>query len=442
MEKKTKEDYLRRNYGSPYGFILSFILLITMTIFPASPVHAYRRGYNPGTDCKYATVRHAISLYDSPGGGDIGIIPEFTGIKVINREGSWYEVVFRYKKAYKYGWISKDEYDYDCLEYDGRDKQPIADGLYRFTRIDPGQDILSINPFLESLDQFKVTNLRYIFRICYDDHGLYYIKNNLTDRYMASSASDRKNYGPGSSMRPVVRWVASQKNAGKFHLYRDGMGYVITDRATGLCLCLTSDGVPGFEQNKKDLWRAVRTRPVTEKANLRDYVQYDGEWASFHYGEGKHRRTSSDNFTTSGCGIFATVNAIYSVTGHFPDPYELADYAVKHYYRIEGSGTDSGFFEAAADAFGEKYGFTFAGTGESLKKLRRRLKAGQTAITHVPGHYVTIVDYNPKTKKYLLLDPHYLPKRKTGPYGDWVSAQTLSEDTLYTYNFYFYEKTY
>ena len=99
-------------------------------------------------------------------------------------------------------------------------------------------------------------------------------------------------------------------------------------------------------------------------------------------------------------------------------------------------------FEAAADAFGEKYGFTFAGTGESLRKLRRRLKAGQTVVTHVPGHYVTIVDYNPNTKKYLLLDPHYLPKRKTCPYGDWVSAKTLTGDSLFAYIFFFYEKTY
>ena len=435
---------MRKKYGSPYGsiYISIIIFIITLTYFAAVPVHAYRRGYNPGTDCKYATVRHAISLYDSPGGSDIGYIPDFTGIKVINQEGSWYEVVFRRKKSYRIGWISKDEYDYDCLEYDGRDKQPIADGLYRFTRIYPEQNILDTNPFLEALEQGKVTNLRYIFQISYDDHGLYYIKNNITGLYMAGSESDEKNFGPGSSMRPVVKWVSSRDKAGKFHLYRRDSGYVISDRLTGLSLCLTSDGIPGFEQNKTDLWRAVRTRPVTEKANLRDYVQYDGEWASFHYGEGRHRQTSSDNFTTSGCGIFATVNAIYSVTGHFPDPYEMADYAVKHYFRIEGSGTDSGFFQAAAEAFGEKYGFTFAGTGESLKKLRQRLNAGQTAITHVPGHYVTIVDYNPRTKKYLLLDPHYLPKRKTGPYGDWVSAKTLTEDNLYAYNFYFYEKTY
>ena len=32
----------------------------------------------------------------------------------------------------------------------------------------------------------------------------------------------------------------------------------------------------------------------------------------------------------------------------FPDPYELARYAVKKDYRILDNGTDSGFFKAAA----------------------------------------------------------------------------------------------
>ena len=433
---------MRKNYGSFFILISICIFLIAALCTPAVPVSAYKHGYRRPTTARYATVRHAISVYDSPGGTDLGYIADFTGIKVIGKEGSWYHVVYRKNKRHRLGWIIRDEYQFDCLEYDGRDKQPIADGNYLFTRMKETPSVLSGVSSLEQTEKHKLKTLRYALNLSYYDRGLYYIKNAVTGLYLSCDPSNKgARYSDGRS-KPAIRWVSSKEKAGRFHLERDGNGYIILDEVSLLPLCLTSYGVPGFEQNKTDLWRAVRTGPVTEKENLRDYVQYDAEWASFHYGEGRHRKTSSNNFTTSGCGIFATINAIYSVTGHFPDPYELADYAVKHYFRIEGSGTDSGFFEAAADAFGEKYGFTFAGTSESLKTLRRRLKAGQTAVTHVPGHYVTIVDYNPNTKKYLLLDPHYLPKRKTCPYGDWVSAKTLTGDSLFAYIFFFYEKTY
>lgn len=432
---------LRKIYKIFFAVILTFVTLAAAGRSTTLSVRAYKHGYNPGPGARFATVRHAISLYDSPGGSDLGYIPEFTGIKILGSEGSWYEVVFRKKKQYRYGWITKDEFEYDCLEYDGRDKQPMADGLYLFSRIEPEKNILTTSHYLESLEQYKLNVLRYLLHFNYDDHGVYYIRNHVTGKYMAPAATGLTGKKSVSGLKTRISWVSGKEKAGRFHLYRDGNGYRVTDQATALSLCITSDGLPGFEQNGQDLWRAVRSRPVIEKNNMRDYVQYDAEWASYHYGEGKSKRSPTDNFTTAGCGIFATVNAIYTVTGHFPDPYELADYAVKHYFRIVGSGTDSGFFEAAADAFGEKYGFRFAGYGETLKTLRSRLKKGQTAITHVPGHYVTIVAYNSKTKKYLLLDPHYLPKRHTCAFGDWVSAKTLSEDTLYAYNFYFYERT-
>lgn len=46
-----------------------------------------------------------------------------------------------------------------------------------------------------------------------------------------------------------------------------------------------------------------------------------------------------------------------------------------------------------------------------FKELKQKLKAGDTAIVYLPGHYGTIVDYNAKKDKYLLMDPHYLPKQ-------------------------------
>ena len=87
-------------------------------------------------------------------------------------------------------------------------------------------------------------------------------------------------------------------------------------------------------------------------------------------------------------------------------------------------------FKAAAEKFGYKYGFSYDGCGESFKELKQKLKAGDTAIVYLPGHYGTIVDYNAKKDKYLLMDPHYLPKRGTSSFGDWVSQKDLEEGAL------------
>ena len=58
---------------------------------------------------------------------------------------------------------------------------------------------------------------------------------------------------------------------------------------------------------------------------------------------------------TAGCGILATVNAVYALNGQYMDVMELANYAVKKNYRIVGSGTDDGIFKAAAKKYGKKY---------------------------------------------------------------------------------------
>ena len=133
------------------------------------------------------------------------------------------------------------------------------------------------------------------------------------------------------------------------------------------------------------------------------------------------------------------MNSIYSLTGQYANPRQLADYAVDKHYRIEGYGTASGYFRAAAEEFGYKYGFRYDGSGESLTQLKKKLNQGSTAIAYVPGHYVTIVDYDKKSGKFLLLDPHYLPKRGTSSFGDWVSEKDLTEGNLYAQMFYYYE---
>jgi len=46
---------------------------------------------------------------------------------------------------------------------------------------------------------------------------------------------------------------------------------------------------------------------------------------------------------------------------------------------------------------------------------------------------------NAKKDKYLLMDPHYLPKRGTSSFGDWVSQKDLEEGALMVQTFFYYK---
>ena len=59
----------------------------------------------------------------------------------------------------------------------------------------------------------------------------------------------------------------------------------------------------------------------------------------------------------------------------------------------------------------------------------------------IPGHYVSISDYNKKTKKYLLLDSNYLPKRATSAFGDWIGVNRLLSGALESQYFYFFKSS-
>ena len=231
----------------------------------------------------------------------------------------------------------------------------------------------------------------------------------------------------------------SKQEAGTFLITRKKDYYTICDETTKRNLSQNDGSILGFTTDSNAVWRLTRNKKAIEKENLQVFVQFDPVWAKHHYGNETTKDTDTNNFCTSGCGIFAIVNAIYSLSGHFPDPYELAQYASDKHYRIEDCGTDSSFFKAAAEKFGYKYGFSYDGSGESFKELKEKLKEGDTAIIYLPGHYGTIVDYNAKKDKYLLMDPHYLPKRGTSSFGDWVSQKDLEEGALMVQTFFYYK---
>lgn len=411
-------------------------LLVSFTAIPAG-TYAYEHGYKKQTDITYALARHDLAVYydqDASEENLIEYVPSFTGVRVIDSEDSWVQVEYTRKKKTRTGWATKGDFDSDCLVYDGRDKQIAANGNYTifWNNLDPdaipdqsGLDTPSEDDPLSSSIPVTLTYMgNDSYRITRSDTGMFLWRDTLPGEKAAAQ-----------------RWGSILKS-GLFNLSRDGDRYCIQDSTTRHFLNIDEHGLLVFQEQYVAPFRLILTdNKVLGETTLRVFCQFDADWGKDYYGKGKNSDPQSNNFTTSACGIFAPLNAIYTLTGQFIDPHLLADYAVKKEYRIEGNGTDDGFFRAAAEKFGHDYGFEFDGEGGSIDDLKRMLKKGDVAIGHVPGHYVAIVDYNPKTKKYLLLDPHYLPKRETCPYGDWVSRRVLEEsDNLSAYMLYFYKK--
>ena len=111
---------------------------------------------------------------------------------------------------------------------------------------------------------------------------------------------------------------------------------------------------------------------------------------------------------------------------------------MEKHYRIIGAGTHDGIFKAAAKKFGDTYGFTYIKTTYSTSEVREYLKKGCVAISHVPGHYVTVADFNPKTKKYLVLDSHPIKSRPTSSFGNWFKRERLERGGLTSSAYYIY----
>lgn len=409
--------------------LIFFFILVYLFLFP-SQSFAFEHGYKLDTDIIYAMVRNDIPVYYSNDGENFKTyLPSFSGVNVIDSTKSWYQIEYEAKSGTSTGWVTKEEFTYDCLVYDGTEKQIIADGTYQF-RYCQNADNTSILNSLETSNDFADHSIS--CEIKFLRNKTYQIYRTDTGKYLLADQlfeSDDNH----------VIW-GSEEKAGTFHLIRKGNYYGIQDAVTNRYLGANEAGLLSFNNEKNILWRLNREEKAIDKDSLRVFVQFDPEWASTHYGRGKNEDPSTNNYCTSACGIFSTMNAIYSLTGHYVNPDILADYAVEKYFRIEGYGTDSGFFKAAARKFGYKYGFQYDGSGESLKQLKDKLNKGDTVIAYVPGHYVAIVDYDKKKNKFLILDPHYLPKRRTSSFGDWVSQKDLEEGSLFAQMFFYYKQ--
>ena len=346
---------------------------------------------------QYAFLKNKMNVYEnSSGSKKIASAPKYSGIIVVSKASGYLQVIYEKKKGYGIGWIEKSKYHKEAIAYNGSEKQLIGNGKYWV--------------------QNKIT-------ITFSGNQQY--KFQTEDKYLKSQDTN---------------WELVREYD---HLYIKNVKedkYLSIDQDGNLVLVKHGDIKNNFQKTDKEAgnetmqWQFIRlqNKNVTP---YRNFMQFDPAWARKDYG---NVSDYSGKMAAAGCGVVAITNAVYALNGQFVDPMLFADFAVKKHYRIIGSGTQDGVFKGAAKEFGEAYGFSYVKTSYSLSEVRDYLQKGYVAISHVPGHYVTIADFNPKTKKYLVLDSHPIKSRPTSSFGNWFKRERVQRGGLTSSAYYIY----
>ena len=338
---------------------------------------------------QYAFLKNKMNVYEnSSGSKKIASAPKYSGIIVVSKASGYLQVIYEKKKGYGIGWIEKSRYHKEAIAYNGSEKQLIGNGKYWV--------------------QNKKTKEGIDITITFSGNQQY--KFQTEDKYLKSQDTN---------------WELVREYD---HLYIKNVKedkYLSIDQDGNLVLVKHGDIKNNFQKTDKEAgnetmqWQFIRlqNKNVTP---YRNFMQFDPAWARKDYG---NVSDYSGKMAAAGCGV---------------DPMLFADYAVEKHYRIIGSGTQDGVFKGAAKEFGEAYGFSYVKTSYSLSEVRDYLQKGYVAISHVPGHYVTIADFNPKTKKYLVLDSHPIKSRPTSSFGNWFKRERVQRGGLTSSAFYIY----
>lgn len=167
---------------------------------------------------------------------------------------------------------------------------------------------------------------------------------------------------------------------------------------------------------------------------------------------------SGSTYKSSGCGVYSIVNAVKYLTGKKIDPHELGNFAISCGGRVNG-GITHDFCKKVANSseFGGKYGFklseyyTFGSSSNKItcgsqvnsgypssaqwntlhSKLIEHLSKGEIAVVLVLGHFMSIVDYDSSTGKFLMLDSAPYKSKRLSDNGlyQWVTADQLNSNT-------------
>ena len=350
----------------------------------------------------YAFLKKKMNVFEtSSGSKKIGVAPRYSGVIVVSKTSDHVQVIYEKKKAYGIGWIDRGLYHKEAIPYNGNEKQLLGNRTYWIQNKASGEGIRVQIIFLGNqkyqvsiLNQSKEDHTWKLIR----EYDHFYIKNMKNEKYLSMDENGTLTDGKIKDMNNC--FTKPQKEAAQ----------------------------------KSYQWQVMRLNNKNVYP-YRDFMQFDPAWARKDYG---NVSDYSGKMAAAGCGVVAITNAVYALNGQFVDPMLFADYAVEKHYRIIGAGTHDGIFKAAAKKFGDTYGFTYIKTTYSTSEVREYLKKGCVAISHVPGHYVTVADFNPKTKKYLVLDSHPIKSRPTGSFGNWFKRERLERGGLTSSAYYIY----
>lgn len=382
--------------------------------------------YNDEYEIKYAFLREAVPVYtDHYGSERLGKAAKYSGVIVVSETESYVQVIFEKKNGYEIGWMEKSEYKEQGKRYNGDEKQLLADGTYIMTS--------------ESGDRF------YYLELEFEGSQQYLIRSIKADGYLDVEC---ENNGEVSGLL----WNEKEENdSQRWQLVREYDHFYIKNKETGQYLVPKNEkglGLAQIEGQIKNVFQNETIKQASEEywwtfdrqynKNVnpyRNFLQYDPDWSREDYG---NVSGYSGKMAAAGCGAVVITNAVYALNGQFVDPMLFADFAVEQGYRMIGLGTDNGVFEAAAKEFGDAYDFSFVKKSYDIFEVKKYLNKGCVAISHVPGHYISIIDYKEKKEKYLVLDSHPIASRPTTPFGDWFKWERLESGGLASQVYYIF----
>ena len=398
-----------------------------------NPEHVWKqfedKMYDPEYEVKYGFAREAAPVYiDRKGSEQSGKIEKFTGVIIVSETESYIQVIYHKKDEYDIGWIEREYYKEEVKFYNGKEKQLLADGIYAM-ECEKEDRVYYVELIFEGDQQYAIRSIKTdgYLEVKYDKNdivnGLFWNEKN--------GAESQK----WELIREYDRFYIRNNNEDMYLVPRGTKGLGLTPILDDISNEFTADGI-------KEVYRTATwsfTREFNKNVNpYRNFLQYDPDWAKEDYGDvdGDY----GGKMAAAGCGVVSITNMVYALTGQFMDPMVLADFAVDNYYRVIGSGTDDEIYRAASEEFGEAYNFHFIKRCYNVFQMRDYLKQGCVAVSYVPGHYVTVADYDEEEEKYLVLDSHPIPRRPTSPWGDWFPWEKLESGGLASSCYFIFEQ--
>ncbi|MBR3165852.1 MAG: RICIN domain-containing protein [Lachnospiraceae bacterium] len=383
--------------------------------------------YKPSYKGKDACTRYKAKVIKTvKGKKSFGSISAFSRVQIVGEYKGYKQVVFKYGKKYRMGWVTSSEYERNIRLYDGSEKQIMAEGTYTLApKSGKGKMVTADAGAVGLADAKKNAKQKFVFE--------YYKKDYF--RIYSADSGHLLTYNDSGEGDPVIMAARSEDPDDYrqlWHMERYGAYYYLKNAAAGKYLYADDTfSLKPAGGNDHKRFRVVMADGKNKK-HWRVFCQYEPEWGAKKYGR-------TNNMAASACAILSFTNTIYALNGQYINPMKTAAFSVKKGYRVEGSGTSYKVFAAASKEFGKTYGFEYLGATMSFTTLKKHLKAGETAIAYVPGHYMACVAY--KNGKFLMLESAYGKKRGTTPYGDWVTESRLKSGTMKSKNFFVFKAT-